>query len=105
MDVVLAIGMYRARTFAELAQLKHRQFTPHSWTNGIGVLANLHVAAGVGGGPYFEFPYDPPGWTPQRRDFMLTRPVMIDTEGYLPVPTAPGLGIELDDDAIDNTRI
>ena len=69
MDVVLAIGMYRARTFAELAQLKHRQFTPHSWTNGIGVLANLHVAAGVGGGPYFEFPYDPPGgWTPQRRD-------------------------------------
>jgi L-alanine-DL-glutamate epimerase-like enolase superfamily enzyme len=105
MDVVLAIGMYRARTFAELAQLKHRQFTPHSWTNGIGVLANLHVAAGVGGGPYFEFPFDPPGWTPQRRDFMLTRPVMIDADGYLPVPTAPGLGIELDDDAIDDTRI
>lgn len=105
MDVVLSVGMHRARTLAELAALKHRQFTPHSWTNGIGVLANLHVAAGVGGGPYFEFPYDPPGWTPQRRDFMLAEPLMIDSGGDLRVPTAPGLGIELDEDAVDHWRI
>jgi len=100
MDVVLAVGMLRARTIAELARHKHRLFTPHSWTNGIGVLANLHVALGVGGGPFFEFPYDPPGWTPQRRDFMLSAPVDIDGEGYLRVPDAPGLGIELDPDAL-----
>ncbi|QUQ66966.1 mandelate racemase/muconate lactonizing enzyme family protein [Kutzneria sp. CA-103260] len=105
MDVVLAIGMHRARTLAELAQLKHRQFTPHSWTNGIGVLANLHVAAGVGGGPYFEFPFDPPGWTPQRRDFMLAEPVMVNRAGELEVPQTPGLGIELDEDAVRRWRI
>jgi L-alanine-DL-glutamate epimerase-like enolase superfamily enzyme len=105
MDVVLAIGMHRARTLAELAQLKHRQFTPHSWTNGIGVLANLHVAAGVGGGPYFEFPFDPPGWTPQRRDFMLAEPVMVNRAGELAVPQTPGLGIELDEDAVARWRI
>jgi L-alanine-DL-glutamate epimerase-like enolase superfamily enzyme len=105
MDVVLAIGMHRARTLAELAQLKHRQFTPHSWTNGIGVLANLHVAAGVGGGPYFEFPFDPPGWTPQRRDFMLAEPIMVDRAGELEVPQTPGLGIELDEDAMRRWRI
>ncbi|HEY2723247.1 MAG TPA: mandelate racemase/muconate lactonizing enzyme family protein [Pseudonocardiaceae bacterium] len=105
MDVVLSVGMHRARTLAEVAALKHRQFTPHSWTNGIGVLANLHVAAGVGGGPYFEFPYDPPGWTPQRRDFMLAEPLMIDSGGDLRVPTAPGLGIALDEDAVDHWRI
>ncbi|GHE89565.1 isomerase [Amycolatopsis deserti] len=105
MDVVLAVGMHRARTLAELAQLKHRQFTPHSWTNGIGVLANLHVAAGVGGGPYFEFPFDPPGWTPERRDFMLTAPVMINAAGELEVPQAPGLGVELDEDAVRRWRI
>ena len=105
MDVVLAIGMHRARTLAELAQLKHRQFTPHSWTNGIGVLANLHVAAGVGGGPYFEFPFDPPGWTPRRRDFMLTEPIMINRAGELEVPQTPGLGIDLDEDAVRRWRI
>ena len=60
-DVVLSVGMLRARTIAEFAQLRHRWFTPHTWTNGLGLLANLHVAAGVGGGPYVEFPYDPPG--------------------------------------------
>lgn len=104
-DVVLAAGLHRARTLAELAQLKHRAFTPHSWTNGIGVLANLHVAAGVGGGPYFEFPWDPPGWTPERRDFMLAEPVMITPAGELAVPRRPGLGIELDEEAVDRWRI
>jgi D-galactarolactone cycloisomerase len=104
MDVVLAVGMHRARTLAELAQLKHRQFTPHSWTNGIGVLANLHVAAGVGGGPYFEFPYDPPGWTPDRRDFMLENPLMIDGDGDLAVPVEPGLGVRLNETVIEQTR-
>ena len=74
-DVVLAVGMLRARTVAELALLRHRWFTPHTWTNGLGLLANLQVVAGVGGGPYLEFPYDPPGWTPERRDFFLTEPV------------------------------
>ena len=74
-DVVLAAGMSRTRTLAELALARNRWFTPHTWTNGIGLLANLAVAAGVGGGPFLEFPYDPPGWTPERRDFMLAEPV------------------------------
>lgn len=99
MDVVLAGGMLRSRTFAEVAMLKNRSFTPHSWTNGIGVLANLHVSAGAGGGPYFEFPYDPPGWTPGRRDFMLTSPLGVDDEGFVHVPTGPGLGVDLDEQA------
>ncbi len=65
-----------------------RWFTPHTWTNGLGLLANLQVAAGVGGGPYLEFPYDPPGWTPQRRDFFLAEPVTIDADGCVSVPSA-----------------
>ena len=105
MDVVLAIGMHRARTLAEVASLKHRHFTPHSWTHGIGVLANLHVSAGVGGGPYFEYPYDPPGWTPERRDFMLAEPVTVNADGEIEVPRKPGLGIELDEGAIARWRI
>ena len=91
-DVVLAVGMLRARTIAELALQQGRWFTPHTWTNGLGVLANLHVAAGVGGGPYLEFPYDPPGWTPERRDFFLTEPVGIDAAGCVRRPGRAGPG-------------
>jgi D-galactarolactone cycloisomerase len=104
-DVVLALGMSRARTLAELALLRHRWFTPHTWTNGIGLLANLAVVAGVGGGPYLEFPYDPPGWTPQRRDFLLAEPVGIDAEGCVRVPDEPGLGVHLDPDVLDRLRV
>lgn len=104
MDVVLAVGMHRARTLAELAFAKHRSFTPHSWTNGIGVLANLHVSAGVGGGPYFEYPYDPPGWTPERRDFMLVTPVPL-VDGRVHVPDEPGLGIALDEEACQRWQL
>jgi L-alanine-DL-glutamate epimerase-like enolase superfamily enzyme len=99
-DVVLAVGMLRARTVAELAMAQGRWFTPHTWTNGLGLLANLHVTAGVGGGPYLEFPYDPPGWTPQRRDFFLAQPVTIEPDGTVRVPDAPGLGAEIDEDAV-----
>ena len=92
-DVVLAGGMLRTRTVAELALARNRWFTPHTWTNGIGLLANLHVVAGVGGGPFVELPYDPPHWTPERRDFMLAEPIRPDAAGLLHVPAAPGLGI------------
>jgi L-alanine-DL-glutamate epimerase-like enolase superfamily enzyme len=99
-DVVLALGITGTRTLAELALRRNRWFTPHTWTNGIGLLANLHVCAGIGGGPVIEFPYDPPGWTPARRDFMLAEPVTIDADGMVAVPTAPGLGVTLDEEAI-----
>ena len=82
--------MLRTRTVAELALARNRWFTPHTWTNGIGLLANLHVAAGVGGGPFIEFPYDPPGWTPERRDAFLAEPIRPDADGVLRVPAAPG---------------
>jgi L-alanine-DL-glutamate epimerase-like enolase superfamily enzyme len=104
-DVVLAVGMSRASLVADLAHARNRWFSPHTWTNGLGLLANLHVAAGVGGGPYLEFPYDPPGWTVERRDFFLSEPVRIDPDGCVAVPLRPGLGAILDQDVIDRLEI
>jgi L-alanine-DL-glutamate epimerase-like enolase superfamily enzyme len=100
-DAVLAVGLLRARELAQRVLADGLWFTPHTWTNGIGLLANLHLAAGVGAGPFLELPYDPPGWTPERRDFMLAEPVRPSADGYLAVPDLPGLGIELDEDAAE----
>jgi L-alanine-DL-glutamate epimerase-like enolase superfamily enzyme len=75
-------------------------FTPHTWTNGIGVVANLHCAAAASRVPYVEFPYDPPNWTPEARDFIFAEPLQIDGEGYVRIPEGPGLGIELDEEKL-----
>ncbi len=96
-DAVLAVGIHRAAELARRVLAAGSWFTPHTWTNGIGLLANLHLMAGIGGGPYIEFPYDPPGWTPDRRDFMLAEPVRVDADGCLGLLDAPGLGIALAD--------
>jgi D-galactarolactone cycloisomerase len=96
-DAVLSVGLLRERELAERVTARGHFFTPHTWTNGIGLLANLHLTAGVGGGPYLEFPHDPPGWTPERRDFMLAEPVRVDAEGFVTLPERPGLGFELAD--------
>ena len=69
------------------------------------MLANLHVAAGVGAGPWFEFPQGPDGWTEQRRDFMLAEPVRVGTDGCVAVPRRPGPGVVLDEDAVERWRV
>ena len=99
-DVVLAAGMSNGRRLAELALANGRWYSPHTWTNGVGLLANLQVAAGVGGGPFLEFPYDPPGWTPERRDAFLAEPIRPRSDGMLCVPSTPGIGAVLDEAAV-----
>jgi L-alanine-DL-glutamate epimerase-like enolase superfamily enzyme len=75
----------------------NKVFTPHTWGNGIGLLANLHLTAGTTGAPFIEFPLDPPDWTAARRDFMLMTPIEPDTEGWLVLSNEPGLGIKLNE--------
>ncbi len=71
-------------------------FAPHTWTNGIGLLVNLHVYAAGDRQHPLEYPYEPPGWTPEARDGLLAEPIRADADGTIAVPEAPGLGIELD---------
>jgi len=103
-DAVLAVGLLRAREVAERVQAAGFELTPHTWTNGIGLLANLHLAAAVGV-PFLEFPFDPPAWTVERRDFMLAEPLRPDADGFLTVPSLPGLGIVLDEDAVERYEV
>jgi D-galactarolactone cycloisomerase len=104
-DAVLAVGVLRARDLARRVLERGLAFTPHTWTNGLGLAANLHLAAAVGAGPFLEFPYDPPSWTPERRDFMLAESLRADGEGFLSVPDGPGLGVELDQEAVRHYEV
>jgi L-alanine-DL-glutamate epimerase-like enolase superfamily enzyme len=78
-------------------------FTPHTWGNGIGLLANAHLTAGTVGAPFLEFPFDPPEWTTARRDFLLTETIEVDGEGWITLSDRPGLGCTLDEDTLART--
>jgi L-alanine-DL-glutamate epimerase-like enolase superfamily enzyme len=79
-----------------MAEAAGISLNPHTWTNGIGLAANLQLMGAIPNCTHCEFPYEPPGWVPEARDAMLTEPFDIDEEGYVKLPDAPGLGIELD---------
>jgi L-alanine-DL-glutamate epimerase-like enolase superfamily enzyme len=104
-DAALVGGITGLRRVAYLAQEHGLVFTPHTWTNGMGVTANVHLAAGTVGAPFIEFPYDPPEWDVRRRDFIMTAPLEVDGEGWIRLSERPGMGYEPDEDALARTRI
>jgi L-alanine-DL-glutamate epimerase-like enolase superfamily enzyme len=99
-DAAFSEGLFQLRKVAAMAELAHKPFIPHTWSNGIGLGANLHLAAATPNCPWFEFPIDPPAWSVQARDFMLVHPYHVDEDGAIAVPDRPGLGLELDQEAI-----
>jgi L-alanine-DL-glutamate epimerase-like enolase superfamily enzyme len=99
-DCTFIGGISTTRKIAAMVEAEGKVFTPHTWTNGVGLVANLHCAAASSRVPYIEFPYDPPLWGPEHRDFIFKEPVRIDSEGYVWLPQGPGLGIELDEDKL-----
>lgn len=104
-DAVLSGGMAGAARVAGLARTHGVGFTPHTWGNGIGLVANAHVAAAFAGDLPLEFPFDPPTWTPEHRDFALRRPRHTDSSGWMDLGRAPGLGLDLDEERLEETRI
>jgi L-alanine-DL-glutamate epimerase-like enolase superfamily enzyme len=104
-DVVLAGGIVGCRRIAALAELHGRAWSPHTWTNGLGLVANLHLACAVSTAPFVEVPYDPPAWSPKRRDWLLPAPVEIAPDGTIRPPEGPGLGPPPDLDALEDYRV
>lgn len=101
-DAMLSGGILTAKKIAGMAEAHGLRVAPHTWTNGLGLAANLQVMGASPNCEWAEFPYEPPGWTPQARDFFLKEPLMIEPDGYIKVPSAPGLGIELNWEAVEH---
>jgi L-alanine-DL-glutamate epimerase-like enolase superfamily enzyme len=104
-DVLFVGGLGGCRRIAALCDLHGRAWSPHTWSNAAGLVANLHGALAFSTVPYVEVPYDPPAWCPPRRDWLLTAPVEIAADGTIAPPPGPGLGLELDLDALEQWRV
>jgi L-alanine-DL-glutamate epimerase-like enolase superfamily enzyme len=104
-DVVLAGGIEGARRIADLAAESGSMWSPHTWSNGYGLLANLHAALAFSTCPYLEVPFDPPAWSAKRRDWLLPVTLEIAADGTIGPPDGPGLGVVPDFDALEQYRI
>ena len=104
-DAVYAGGILGLKKLAAAIELNDRVFTPHTWSNGIGLAANLHVSASVHRREFVEYPLELDNWTAEARDFMLTEPIGTDGEGNIVVPAGPGLGIQLDEEKVQKYAV
>lgn len=100
-DALLSEGIFQLRKVAGMAEAANLEVAPHTWGNGIGLLANLHLAAACPNCEWLEFPNEPgSGFTLEARDQMLAEPLRIDNDGAVCVPDRPGFGFVLDEDRI-----
>lgn len=104
-DVVLAGGIGGCRHVAAWAHRAGIVWSPHTWSTGYGLVANLHAALAWSNAEYLEVPFDPPGWSPERRDYMLGSPITIDSKGFVVAPPGSGLGVEPDLVALERWRV
>ena len=104
-DVVLSGGITGARRLAAIARSEGRMWTPHTWSNGYGLLVNLHAALAFSNCPFVEVPYDPPAWSAERRDWLLPVTLEIAEDGTIGPPDGPGLGVVPDWDALEAYRV
>ncbi|PZA07489.1 mandelate racemase/muconate lactonizing enzyme family protein [Meiothermus sp. Pnk-1] len=102
-DAVCTLGISGLRSLAYAVHAAGKIFTPHTWGNGIGLMANLHLTAGTVGAPFIEFPYDPPEWSLERRDYPLQHVIDVDEAGWITLGEAPGLGLELNEELLAAT--
>ena len=102
-DVGRCGGLSELRRIADLAELEGVLVVPHGWKTGITAAAACHFQAATSNAPYFELLHPSLFDSPLRRE--LARPELEISEGVATVPTVPGLGVELDADAIARYRV
>src|SRR2546421_810740 len=88
-------GLTEAWRIGWMAYEHNIQMVPHGWNTAIGLAADLHLTASLPIARYVEFLTPSP-----YMDKLVTKPIKPDAEGFLHLPEGPGLGIELDRDAL-----
>lgn len=102
-DVGRVGGLTEARRVCELAAERGRLIVPHCWKTRIGIAASAHLSAATAHCPYIEFLPAQLAESALRRELVLDELQMID--GVIPLPQKPGLGIELNQDALKKFRV
>lgn len=100
-DVCNVGGLTAARRVATLAGEYGVPVVPHAWGTPVALAATLHFVSTLPGAPWLEFDRSD---NPLREELTETPPAP-DADGCVSVPDGPGLGVELDAEALERYRV
>ena len=99
-DIGRVGGLTEARRVCRLAAERNRTIVPHGWKTGITVAATAHLAAVTPNLAFFEYLPQTLATSALRRE-LVDDELTLEADGKLPLPKRPGLGIELNRDALE----
>ena len=92
-------GLTEALKVCQMARDRNLVVVPHAWKTGISVAVAAHLATVTPEMPFFEFL--PAEFCESRLRRELTTDELVYRDGRLGIPQKPGLGIELNRDALE----
>lgn len=100
-DISRAGGLTEVRKLVSLVEQNGKLLIPHAWTSDILTAASLHLNSYQQNPVFQEFCTND---TPLSRE-LTHHPLILSEDGYLTVPSTPGIGIELNDEVVEKYTV
>jgi D-galactarolactone cycloisomerase len=94
-DVTKVGGISEERRISWMAEENGARMIPHGWNTAVGLAADLQLASALPKTDLVEYKTGSP-----YIDEITTGGWKLDQDGMMPIPETPGLGIEIDHDAV-----
>ncbi|HVZ15372.1 MAG TPA: mandelate racemase/muconate lactonizing enzyme family protein, partial [Bauldia sp.] len=99
-DVGRAGGLTICRRVSEAAAAHKAWAVPHCFGTGVNLVASIQWMGAAADAPFNEYPFTD---SPLRNELIAGVPDPVD--GMIPIPDAPGLGIELNESVVQRYRV
>ncbi len=103
-DVGRVGGIGEAKIVCDMAKERGRTIVPHCWKTGISISGTAHLAFVTNHCAFIE--YLPPQLCHERlRRELAQEELVLRPDGLIPLPTKPGLGVEVDWDIVKRYKV
>jgi L-alanine-DL-glutamate epimerase-like enolase superfamily enzyme len=103
-DVGRVGGIGEAKIVCDMAKARGRTIVPHCWKTGISISGTAHLAFVTNHCAFIE--YLPPQLCHERlRRELAQEELVLLPDGTIPLPTKPGLGVEVNWDAVKSYKV
>jgi D-galactarolactone cycloisomerase len=107
-DICAAGGITEVKKIAAMANTFGVEVIPHSWGTGVALHAAMHLISNldiVPGRMHQSIPWMELDRTENALRDELTEPMIVQKNGLLEVPQKPGLGVEINEDALRKFKV